>query len=118
MELIAIVNQSAPHRGLDAQESLDLVLAMANFGNDVTLYFVEDGVFQLLQGQQPEAITQKNFIKTFAALEFYDIENIVVCSKSLAQRNLTEDDLVIDVRAVSPDVIAAELRQAADIWTF
>jgi tRNA 2-thiouridine synthesizing protein C len=43
----------------------------------------------------------KNFSPTYRALEGYDIEKLYVTRKSLEERGLSEDDLVVDVRVVS-----------------
>ena len=50
---LGVINSTAPYGVSNGQESLDLALAAANFGQDVTLFFVDDGVFQLLKSQQP-----------------------------------------------------------------
>ena len=57
---LALVNKTAPYGGANGQESLDLALAAGSFGQDVSLFFIEDGVFQLLAGQAPENIEAKN----------------------------------------------------------
>lgn len=105
MKSLAIINQTSPYNSAQGQESLDLALAAATFGQQVSIIFADDGVFQLLANQQPEAIGAKNYSKTFAALEFYDIENIYVCKHSLVERHLTADDLCIDVLCIEPQEI-------------
>lgn len=100
MSRIAIVNQSAPHGKAAGLESLDLTLAAGTFGQEVGLFFCDDGVFQLLSGQQPALIARRDYGKTFAALEFYDVEDIYVLQESLLQRGLNADDLVIDVEVI------------------
>mgnify|MGYP000648672588 CR=1 FL=1 len=86
---IAIINQAAPHGSAKGQESLELALAMSNFGQEVSLFFVEDGIWQLINHQAPQQIDSKAYHKTFAALEFYEIDNIFVCRQSLFERTET-----------------------------
>ncbi|MFQ3236103.1 MAG: tRNA 2-thiouridine synthesizing protein C [Paraglaciecola sp.] len=100
---IAIVNKSAPYGQANGQESLDLAIAAANFGQAVSLFFIDDGVFQLLIAQAAQQIDARNYSKTFAALTFYDIDDIYVCQQSLTQRNLTPDDLCIPVKVLSAE---------------
>ncbi|MEP0357211.1 sulfurtransferase complex subunit TusC [Paraglaciecola sp.] len=97
---IAIINQSAPYGTSHGQESLDMAMAMSNFGQDVSLFFIEDGVLQLLSKQAPENIDAKTYHKTFPALEFYDIDNIYVCKQSLKSRGIKVSELCIDITLI------------------
>ena len=95
------VNRTAPYGTVYALESLEVVLISAAFEQDVSLVFVEDGVFQLKKGQQTKGIETKNFSPTYRALEGYDVEKLYVERESLAARGLAEDDLVVDVTVLS-----------------
>jgi tRNA 2-thiouridine synthesizing protein C len=106
---IAIINRRAPYGQANGQESLDLAIAAANFGQAVSLFFMDDGVFQLLMAQAPQRIDAKNYSKTFAALTFYDIDDIYVCQQSLTQRNLTPDDLCIPVNVLNAEQLQQRL---------
>ena len=118
MSKIAVVNRSAPYGNANGQESLDLVLAAGSFGQEIGVFFVDDGVFQLLSGQQPEQIDIKNYSKTFAALEFYDVEDIFVCADSLSSRSLSQSDLCIDAQVLSKDELDAKLRTYYHLLSF
>src|SRR5690554_8074147 len=89
------VNRKAPYGTIYALESLEVVLIAAAFEQDVSLLFVDDGVFQLKKGQDTKGIEQKNFSPTYRALEGYDIEKLYVEKESMEARGLTEDDLVV-----------------------
>src|SRR5512132_3191011 len=91
------VNRTAPYGSVYALESLEVVLISAAFDQDVSLVFVEDGVWQLKKGQQTKGIETKNFSPTYRALEGYDVEKLYVERESLDARGLTEEDLVVDV---------------------
>jgi tRNA 2-thiouridine synthesizing protein C len=106
---IAIINRHAPYGQAKGQEALDLAIAGANFGQAVSVFFIDDGVFQLLIAQTPQQIDAKNYSKTFAALTFYDIDDIYVCQQSLTQRNLTPDDLCIPVSVLSAEQLQQQL---------
>ncbi|MFP4146403.1 MAG: sulfurtransferase complex subunit TusC [Halorhodospira sp.] len=94
------VNRKAPHGSIYALEALEVVLIAAAFDQDVSLAFLDDGVLQLRQGQNAKAIDMKNFAPTFRALEDYDIEKLYVEREALAERGLTEEDLVVPVTVV------------------
>ena len=95
------VNRSAPYGTIYALESLEVVLISAAFDQDVSLAFVEDGVWQLRKGQQTKGIETKNFSPTYRALEGYDVEKLYVERESLEARGLSEDDLIVDVTVLS-----------------
>ncbi len=95
------VNRKAPYGTIYALESLEVVLISAAFDQDVSLAFVDDGVYQLKKGQNTKGLDVKNFSPTYRALEGYDIEKLYVDRDSLEARGLTEDDLAVDVKVVS-----------------
>jgi len=88
------INRKAPHGSIYAQESLEVVLIAAAFEQDVTLAFVDDGVYQLMQNQDTAALGSKNFSPTYKALGDYDVNQIYVEQESLEKRGLSKDDLM------------------------
>ena len=88
------INRKAPHGTIFALESLEVVLIGAAFEQDVSLAFVDDGVYQLIQGQDTSGIGTKNFSPTYKALGDYDISKIYVEQESLDMRGLSKDDLM------------------------
>ena len=95
------VNRKAPYGTIYALESLEVVLISAAFDQDVSLVFMDDGVYQLKKGQQTKGIENKNFSPTYRALDGYDIEKLYVERESLEARGLSEDDLIVDVTVLS-----------------
>jgi len=87
------VNRKAPYGTIYALESLEVVLIGAAFEQDVSLVFMDDGVYQLMQGQETKGIGVKNFSPTYAALGDYDVNKIYVDKESLEERGLSLDDL-------------------------
>jgi tRNA 2-thiouridine synthesizing protein C len=108
------VNRKAPHGTVYALESLEVVLIAAAFDQDVSLAFLDDGVYQLKKGQQTKGIEIKNFSPTFRALEGYDIEKLYVEREALASRGLNEDDLLVPVTVLSRQEMG-QLMQAQDV---
>ena len=87
------INRKAPYGTIYAWESLEVVLISAAFEQDVSLAFMDDGVYQLTKGQDTGGIGMKNFSPTYAALGDYEITKIYVEKESLEERGLTLDDL-------------------------
>lgn len=88
------VNRKAPYGTIYALESLEVVLIGAAFDQDVALAFLDDGVFQLLKGQDSTGIGVKNFSPTFRALGDYDVTKLFVEKESLEERGLSAADLL------------------------
>ena len=88
------VNRKAPYGTIYAWESLEVILIGAAFEQDVSLAFVDDGVYQIAKGQDTSELGIKNFSPTYAALGDYDINKIFVEKESLEARGLTIDDLM------------------------
>jgi tRNA 2-thiouridine synthesizing protein C len=91
------VNRKAPYGTIYALESLEVVLIGAAFDQDVSLAFIDDGVYQLKKDQKTSVdsgIGMKDFSKTYLALGDYDVNKIYVDKASLDERGLTADDLM------------------------
>ena len=101
------LNRKAPYGTIYALESLEVVLISAAFDQDVSLAFVDDGIYQIVKGQHTKGIDQMNFSPTYRALEGYDIEKLYVEKESLEARGLTEGDLLVDVQVLSSSEIGA-----------
>lgn len=112
------VNRKAPHGTIYALESLEVVLITAAFDQDVSLAFLDDGVYQLKKGQQTKGIETKNFSPTYRALEGYDIEKLYVEKESLEARGLTEDDLLVDVTVLGHKEMGELMNQQDVVLSF
>lgn len=88
------VNRKAPYGSIYALESLEVVLISAAFEQNVSLAFIDDGVYQITKGQNSKGIGMKNFSPTYRALGDYDINKLYVSKESLEERGLTVDDLM------------------------
>ena len=103
------VNRKAPYGTIYALEALEVVLISAAFDQDVSLAFADDGVYELVKGQQTKAIEVKNFSPAYRALEGYDIEKLYVEKESLEARGLTEADLVVPVQVLGSKALAERM---------
>ncbi len=88
------LNRRAPYGSIYALESLEVVLIGAAFDQQVSLAFVDDGVFQLAKGQDTKSLGVKNFSPTFRALGDYGVTKFYVEQESLSERGLTAADLM------------------------
>ena len=114
------VNRKAPYGTIYALESLEVVLISAAFEQNVSLAFIDDGVYQITKGQNSKGIGMKNFSPTYRALGDYDITKLYVSTEALAERGLTPDDLMEltyedadDDYAEKPSIILVDRAQMA-----
>ena len=112
------VNRTAPYGSVYALESLEVVLITAAFDQDVSLVFIDDGVWQLKKGQQTKGVEMKNFSPTYRALEGYDVEKLYVERESLAARGLSEDDLIVDVNVLSSAELGSLMAEQDVVLSF
>lgn len=88
------LNRKAPFGTIYALESLEVVLIGAAFEQDVSLAFMDDGVFQLMNNQNASAAGMKSFSKIYRALGDYEVRKLYVEKEALELRGLTTDDLM------------------------
>ena len=112
------VNRRAPHGTIYALESLEVVLITATFDQDVSLVFIDDGVYELVKGQQTKGIGTKSFSPSYRALEGYDVEKLYVDRDSMQQRGLTEKDLLVPVEVLDAAAMGRLMQQQDVILSF
>jgi tRNA 2-thiouridine synthesizing protein C len=88
------INRKAPYGTVYALESLEVVLIGAAFEQDVSLAFIDDGVYQLIDNQDTTGVGMKNFSKTYRALGDFEIRKLYVEKEALAERGLKLENLM------------------------
>ncbi|MHB8741656.1 MAG: sulfurtransferase complex subunit TusC [Sulfuricaulis sp.] len=112
------VNRKAPYGTIYALESLEVVLIAAAFDQDVSLVFLDDGVYQIVKGQHTKGLDVKNFSPTYRALEGYDIEKLYVEKESMEARGLKESDFIVPVRVIDAQEMAALMQSQDVVFSF
>lgn len=101
--------QRLPVGGQQAREALDAALTAAAFDQSVQLLFLDDGVWQLKNGQRSGA--GHNPAALYRSLDLYDVTTPpMVESESLDERGLTPDDLCIPVTLLHRSQVTATLK--------
>lgn len=112
------VNRKAPYGTIYALEGLEVVLISAAFDQDVSLAFLDDGVYQLMKGQHTKALDVKNFSPTYRALEGYDIEKLFVERESLEARGLSQENLIVPVEVLSREEMGKLMEEQDVVVSF
>lgn len=111
---LLFISRHAPYGSSLAKEALDAVLTTSAYDQELSLLFMDDGIFQLLREQDTDDIGQKSFAAMLPALAFYDIENIYIHKESLDARQITEQELIFDnIRTLNSHAVS-ELMAAQD----
>ena len=97
---ISLIARRAPYGNGAARQTLDIALAVAVFDRPLNYIFIGDGVYQLLSGQDPNAIASKPHGAALETLKLFGIEEVYVHRDSLFLRGVTEDDLVCRVELI------------------
>ena len=117
---LAFLFRTAPHGNAISREGLDALLAATAFCDEeeIGVFFIDDGVLNLLDGQNPELLLQKDFIRTFKLLDLDDIEQRFVCADSLDQYNLQTEQLIISAEKIDRTSLINKLSQVEKVFTF
>ena len=111
MKSYLFVLRKPSHSGAHVQEMLDIILTTAAFDQKASILLLDDGVFQLKNGQHPENAGMKDTAAIFDALEIYDVNDIYTEVESLQERGLTLSDLCLPVQTFNRKDIAGLMKR-------
>lgn len=116
---ILFISRHAPYGSSIAREALDAVLASAAYDQQISLLFMDDGVFQLLTEQDPGSIGQKSFASMLSVLPLYDVTNIFVHKQSIQTRGIKPDEiLLVDAQIIDSEEVHRLLTQQDQLLSF
>ncbi|WKE67269.1 sulfurtransferase complex subunit TusC [Gallaecimonas kandeliae] len=115
---ILVIFSAPPFAGFQGREALDAVLAASAYEQQLSLLFLDDGLWQLVKGQDPLQGRSKDYLSTFRALPLYEVEDIYVCGEALAKRGLSAADLSLEAKVLDSQGMAELLAQQQCIYRF
>ena len=115
---LLLICRHAPYGNTLARAALDVALAGAAFDQDLSLLFLDDGVWQLVPGQTAAEIGSKSLRATLDSLPLYDLEQFHVCTDSLASRGLEADELPGQLVLVNRDELGAFIASHDQLLSF
>lgn len=101
---ILFILRSSPYGSATAQEGVDSVLAASVFEQELSVLFMDEGVWQLHNHQQslgvqrPEAhhpLERKNIAAQLESFPLYDIDKVYADKKSLDQFSIPKKELIL-----------------------
>ncbi|BBU97884.1 MULTISPECIES: sulfurtransferase complex subunit TusC [Providencia] len=119
MKKIAFVFTTMPHGNASGREGLDALLATSALTEDIQVFFLSDGVYQLLANQHPAEVLARDYIVTFKILPLYDIEKVYLCGSSLQERGLGEHcEWVLTPTILSKKEVSAKIAECDVVLNF
>lgn len=116
---ILLINRHAPYGTNVAREALDAALAASVYDQDLSLLFMDDGVFQLINHQDAQTINQKSFTAMLPVLPLYGIDKLYVHAESLRERGLKEEELVIkEIKLINNNEIGTLMTEQDQLLSF
>ncbi len=88
------------------------------FATRYSVFFIGDGVLQLIEGQQPQHILSRDYIASFKMLPLCDVEDIYVCRASLAARGLAQAETVLPTQVLALEQVKKRLSECDRILHF
>ena len=111
---VAVLMRKAPYGSVYTAEGFRSMMGIGVFEMDINVLFVDDGVYALVKGQNPETLDMKPLGDGFPMLPDFGVEKFYVHAGSLAERGLTQDNLVMDVKVVD-DAGAAQVIESSGL---
>lgn len=91
---LMIVIRKAPHGSIYAQEAIEVMFIMATFDMNLSVVFLDDGVYAVKQGQNTNEVGIKGFSASLGTLIDWDVSNVFVDKQSLDDRNIATGQLL------------------------
>ena len=115
---VAILMRKAPYGSVYTAEGFRSMMGIGVFEMDISAVFVDDGVYALLQGQDPSDLDMKPLGDGFPMLADFGVTKFYVHDGSLADRGLTADDLVMSAEIVDDARVAQILASNGPVMPF
>lgn len=115
---VVVLMRKAPYGSVYTAEAFRSIMGIAVFELDISVLFVDDGVYALVKGQNPAKLEMKPLGEAFPMLADVQVQELYVHDESLAERGLRPEDLVMDVKLVSSTQVAQILEGADKVLPF
>ena len=113
---ITFISRSAPYGNNRANLCLDMALASAVFEQKVNYVFLDDGVYQVLKGQDGAAIQNKTLGNALETLALYGIENVYADQQSLKKRSIDIAELLPGMQLIESDAVSKLIENSDTVF--
>ena len=110
--------RQAPYAGHLGRAALDAALAAAVFEQDLSVLFMDEGIWQLLPQQNSAQIGRKSIASTLESMPLYDIAHFYVDLESVRARCVDPDQLNGETILLDPEEMPGFLEGFDQVWSF
>ena len=107
--------RTAPYGNNRSNLLMDIALASSVFEQKSNYVFMDDAIYQLLRNQNADHIQTKTFGKAIEAIKIYGINNIYVFEKSLKERSVSLDELVLNPEIINQKQLQKLIRNSENV---
>lgn len=115
---VAVLMRKAPYGSVYTAEGYRSMMGIGVFEMDLSVVFVDDGVYALVKDQNPAALEQKPLGDGFPMLKDFGVTRFYVHRGSLEERGLAPENLVMDVELLDDAGVAAVLASSGIVLPF
>nr|BET44683.1 MAG: sulfurtransferase complex subunit TusC [Candidatus Aschnera chinzeii] len=110
MKKIAFIFMNLPHGKSSSREGLDAILASTVLTDNIGVFFISDGVCQLLKYQCPKEILAHDYIASYPVLPLYNVYKYYISLDDLKKRGFSnKNEFVLPVLYMSSNQIKKQL---------
>jgi len=117
--MVAFVFSHAPHGTSFGREGLDAIFSVSSFLKKISVFFIGDGVLQLMKSYKVENILARNYTSSFRILSFYNIKDFYCCKASLIERGLNNNNnFILKINILDSHILRLKLDEYDAIINF
>lgn len=90
MKKIAVIFSNSPYGSNLGNAGMNFILSASCYTQNLDIFFIGDGVFQIIDNQHPKSILMQCYTKSFNILSLCNIDKFYVCYNSLIERGLSQ----------------------------
>ena len=114
--ILGIIN-SSPTGSSNSHEAIEMLMVYAAFDFEVSILLRGSAVLHLQQEQQPEVLKIKNYSALLKALDLYDVKNLYVDEKAMADYQCQADEN-IHFELIDNESIVEHIAQYSEVLNF
>ncbi|MDV7105429.1 sulfurtransferase complex subunit TusC [Vibrio sp. TH_r3] len=118
MKKLGFIFRSHPHSSAKGREGLDALLAASAYCDNISVFFIGEGVTQLIANQKTSGIYSRDYVPAFKLMDLYDIEEVYLCEDSLIEQGLRNSELVFDIIPLPIEQLKEKLNSCDKLLTF
>lgn len=116
---VMFICKSAPYGTIYEQEAIEAMIMFGAYEQDISVAFINDGVFSLKKGQDTSLLGKKNFSMTYMVLkDDFEINHIYVEKESLEERAMAEADLITEVEVLDRKALRKKMDEMKALLPF